>query len=78
MTEYDNTNRGVLFKAKDRKSDKHPEYTGSMNVDGTDHWLSAWVNESKAGQKYFSLSIKPKSEPKAPPKSEDFDEEIPF
>ena len=78
MTEYDNTNRGVLFKAKDRKSDKHPEYTGSMNVDGADHWLSAWVNESKAGQKYFSLSIKPKDEPKAPPKSEDFDEEIPF
>lgn len=59
MTEYDNTNRGALFRNKDRKSDKHPEYSGSVNVEGVDYWLSGWIKEGKNG-KFFSLSLKPK------------------
>lgn len=61
MTEqqYDNTNRGALFKNDDRKTDKHPEYSGSLNVDGVDYYLSGWIKEGKKG-KFFSLSIKRK------------------
>lgn len=59
MTEYDNNNRGAMFRNKDRKSDKHPEYSGSVNVEGVDYWLSGWVKEGKSG-KFFSLSLKPK------------------
>ena len=34
--EYDNTNRGSLFK-NDRKDDaKFPDYKGSLNVEGVD------------------------------------------
>ena len=59
--EYDNTNRGSLFK-NDRKDDaKFPDYKGSLNVDGTEYWLSAWIKVSKDGNQFMSLSIKPKA-----------------
>lgn len=59
--EYDNTNRGSLFK-NDRKDDaKFPDYKGSLNVDGVEYWLSAWLKLSKDGQKFMSLSIKNKN-----------------
>lgn len=64
---YDNTNSGILARNENRKTDNHPEYTGSLNVDGVDYWVSAWVNEGKAGgkmegKKYFSLKINRKEQ----------------
>ncbi len=53
---YDNTNKGVLFKNKKKETDSHPDYNGSINVDGTDYWLSAWINKDKDGNSYMSLS----------------------
>jgi len=80
--EYDNNNRGSLFK-NDRKDDaKFPDYKGSINVEGIDYWLSAWIKVSKDGQKFMSLSIKNKSADTSPnkkPKKAEFDDsEIPF
>ena len=61
MMAYDNTNRGALFKNDDRKSDSAPEYTGTLNVDGKEYRLSAWVKEStNTGRKFFSMSVQPK------------------
>lgn len=81
MTEYSNTNKGTLGKARERKTDKHPEYTGKINVEGRDYWLSGWVREGKDG-KFFSLSVKPKDEQKAEQKPassfDDLDASIPF
>jgi uncharacterized protein (DUF736 family) len=63
MTEFDNTDRGVLFNNKERKSkDTDPDYSGSINFNGVDCWLSGWIKESKEGKKYFSLSVKPKEQ----------------
>jgi len=59
MTEYDNTNRGALFKNTRREKDSHPEYNGSINVDGHDYWISGWVKDGRSG-KFFSLSVKRK------------------
>jgi uncharacterized protein (DUF736 family) len=83
MSDYDNTrNRGALFKNEDRTDEnKQPDYRGSLNIGGVDHWLSAWVNTSKKGTKYMSLSVKPKDAESARPKESartDFDDEIPF
>lgn len=54
---YDNTNKGALFAAKDRKTDNHPAMTGKINLNGKDYNLSAWSNTSKKGDKYLSLKV---------------------
>ena len=56
---YDNTNRGALFRVKVQSNENSPGYTGKLNVGGKDYKLSAWLKESKAGEKYFSLSVTP-------------------
>jgi uncharacterized protein (DUF736 family) len=81
--EYDSTNRGSLFK-NDRKDDaKFPDYKGSINVDGTEYWLSAWIKVSKDGAKFMSLSVKNKNadaslQPKKKVKQEEFEDDVPF
>jgi len=82
MAEYDRTNSGVLFKNEDKATDKHPDYGGSINVDGIDYWLSAWIKTGKKG-KFMSLSVKPKVglvnvPPKAAPRAAEIDDDIPF
>jgi hypothetical protein len=80
--EYDNTDRGVLFKNKQKKTDNHPDYQGSINVDGKDYWLSSWLKTSKAGEKFMSLSVKPKEpqgeESQVPPPNTVEDDTVPF
>lgn len=80
MSEYDDTNRGALFKNDKKESDNHPDYKGSINVNGTDYWLSSWLKKSKAGAKYMSLSVKPKDDAPAKPakKAPQPDEDLPF
>ena len=66
--EYNNENRGALWKNDRRDDEKFPHYKGSLNVEGVDFWISAWLKESKDGTKFMSLSIKSKDqkEVKAP------------
>lgn len=68
---YDNTNRGVLFSNSDRKRDgkRDPDYTGKIDVGGTEYFLDAWINASKDGKKYMSLKVKHKGA--SPPPSRD-------
>ena len=42
MSDYDETNRGSIWKNDKKETEKHPDYTGSLNVDGVDYWVSAW------------------------------------
>lgn len=76
-------NSGVLFKNDKKESEKHPDYKGSMIVNGTDYWLSAWIKEGKSG-KFMGLALSPKDDqPPAkstprPSKQDDLDGDIPF
>lgn len=80
--QYDNTNRGVLFRNDRKEGDKDRDYNGSINVDGRDYWLSVWINKSKDGKSYMSLSVAakdakptPKAKPEAKP---ELDDDLPF
>lgn len=55
-------NSGTLGRNKRRESDKHPEYTGSAEIEGQEFWISAWIKEGPDGNKFFSLSFKPKEQ----------------
>ena len=59
--QYDDTNRGVLFKNDRKDSDKHPDYKGKVNVGGQEFWLSAWIKDGAKG-KFMSLSVQPKED----------------
>jgi hypothetical protein len=61
--EYDNSNRGVLFKNDRKEKDTHPDYKGSYtNGDGQEFWLSAWLKKDKNGNTFMSLSTTAKDE----------------
>lgn len=62
---YDNTNSGLMYRNDDKQQDSHPDFKGSINVEGAEYWLSAWVKEGKEGgkfegRKFFSIALKPK------------------
>lgn len=83
---YDNTNRGAIWKNRDKTEDKHPDFKGQLNVDGVDFWVSAWKRKEgdAANKPALSFSIKIKEEKQEAAKPEpakrdvDLDDEIPF
>ena len=59
MQQKDNT--GVLFPNHKRKTDKHPNTTGSALIDGVEYWVKGWTNEAKqTKEKYIALKFEPK------------------
>lgn len=82
MSNYDNTNRGIIGKNNRKEQDSHPDITGSINVDGGEYWVNGWQKtNSRDGSKFYSLSVKPKEarQPKSEPAAaHDLDDEIPF
>lgn len=74
---YDNS--GILFKNTRKEKDTHPDYNGSITINGTEHWLSAWIKKGDKGS-FMTLSIgdvkKAKESSSGPDEFEDDD--IPF
>lgn len=89
---YDNTNRGSVWKNKKKEKDTHPDFTGSLNVDGTEYWVNAWRRKADAPESapVMTFTIRPKEvvvdhqneRPKVRQSSadmgRDMDDEIPF
>jgi hypothetical protein len=61
MSNYDNTNSGVLFKNDKKGNEKAPDYKGKVNVNGKDLEIAGWIREGKTGQ-FLSIKV---SEPRA-------------
>jgi hypothetical protein len=85
--DFDDTNRGAIWpNDRMREGKQDPQFTGSLNVDGVEYWVSAWKRkaDAKPGSPSLSLSINRKDANKAPrpepaPAPEDeFDDDIPF
>tara|TARA_R110002020_G_scaffold200357_8_gene402538 strand:+ start:4306 stop:4533 length:228 start_codon:yes stop_codon:yes gene_type:complete len=71
-------NQGALFRNEDKKSENHPDYSGTVTIGGKEMWISGWINESKSGKQYMKLSFRLKdNEPKVAAPV-DLDEEVPF
>jgi len=54
-----NKNFGFLLRIKDKKTDRHPDMEGEIEIEGRKHILSGWVKISKKGNRYLSLSARP-------------------
>jgi hypothetical protein len=57
---YDNTCRGAIWPNRNKKTENHPDFTGSLNVDGVEYFLDAWKKKPDASDRAPSLSIKVK------------------
>lgn len=65
-------NTGSIFLEDQKKSDNHPDFKGSLNINGTEYWVSGWKKQGN-GKKFISLALDPK-QPKSfhnPPQRED-------
>tara|TARA_R110000751_G_scaffold1063_3_gene4274 strand:- start:1354 stop:1611 length:258 start_codon:yes stop_codon:yes gene_type:complete len=62
VEDYDNTNRGSIWKNDRRETERHPHFTGVANIDGKEFYISAWKRSDDANPKAPALtfSFKPK------------------
>lgn len=86
MSEYDQTNRGSIWKNEKKEKDTHPDFTGSQNVQCphcsacSEFWVSAWKRKPDANPKApaLSFSVKLKEDKPASGKFDDMKDDIPF
>ncbi len=58
MPEYDNSMKGVLFLEESPESDRHPNYTGHVELEGGQKFrLAGWKRVAASGKKYLSLAV---------------------
>ena len=65
MTQYDNQNAGILSRNDRKETEKHPDFKGFCDIEGTEYWISGWIREAgpqakTPGRKFFSLRFEPK------------------
>ena len=65
---YDNTNRGQIWRNEKKEKPTQPDFTGSLNVEGVEYWVSAWKRKPDANPKAppLTFSIQKKEEVHAP------------
>lgn len=84
--DYDNNNRGALWNNDRKQSDKHPDLSGSIMIDGKEYWVSGWKKKPGQGDRapIVSLSVRPKDykdnqpAPSQANTAQNIDDEIPW
>jgi len=57
MQQYDDNNKGALWPAKERASDKHPHFTGRAMVGGVEYYVSGWKRDPNGNPKAPSVKF---------------------
>tara|TARA_R110000822_G_scaffold253791_1_gene380244 strand:+ start:635 stop:907 length:273 start_codon:yes stop_codon:yes gene_type:complete len=57
MSNYDNNNRGAIWKNDKKVKDTQPDFTGSILVDGKDYFVSGWKRKEGASPNSPALSL---------------------
>ena len=78
--EYSNVNRGSIWKNDKKETEKHPDFTGTLNVNGVEFWVSGWKRKPEQSENApalsFSIKAKEDTKPKAVPLSKTNHHEI--
>lgn len=69
--------RGALFRNTDKAKPTDRDYSGELDIEGREFWVSGWVNEFKKGAKYLALRLKPKDDDKQST-ADEMSDSIPF
>lgn len=81
---YDKNNRGQIWPNKRKEKDTHPDFQGTLNVEGVEYWLSAWKRPADANPAApsltFSIKLKEQRQPKDYPQNKQYDpkDDLPF
>lgn len=51
---------GSLFSNDQKETDRHPDFNGTITINGQQFYLSAWVKQKSGRSDWLSLSAKPK------------------
>lgn len=93
MSQYDNSNTGMLFKNDKGDNEKRPDYKGSLVVlQPGEYWISGWIREAgpnskRAGEKFISMKLEMKENQAQPQRAAvqqqpatvaNMDDDIPF
>lgn len=80
MADFDNTNRGAIWKNDKKETEKHPDYKGEANVNGTEYWVSAWSKspQAKTNQPVLSFAFTAKDGAPAPTPAPKREDDLPF
>lgn len=74
--------QGTLHKSTQKKSEKSPDYFGSIKIDGVVYSLGGWIKTAKSGSSYLSLAASLKTDrpaAKQTPSNEGFhDDDLDF
>ena len=57
-SQYDNKNKGALWINQNKSEDKHPHFTGEIDVEGKVYRIAGWKKENPSGnQPVMSLQV---------------------
>lgn len=51
-------NSGSLFVNNRKQEEKHPDWSGKVNINGKMMAVSAWIKPLREGGEYFSLAFR--------------------
>lgn len=78
--QYDNNNKGAIWKNDRKEKETHPDFKGSATIDGVEYWVSAWRRGEDASPNSPALkfSVTPKDQMSAPQAAPAKSEDVPF